>query len=226
MDKLEQAKKLAVFAKNPELAQYLEVQNLSNKLDIAIESLQNLADKEPPETAPFPDFPEQKEVIFPDIQKVEVSNFPKTEAPIIKISPPKVEVNVPDVIVPEIIVPEIDTKGIEQAIKDSKLEIPLDEERVAVKLSEEDLKKIGEATGKNVKVFGGGGNGLAIEAAVKDVKTAIEAQGGGVAYDSIYLTQGTTDDVWTYKLLGATVQTTTINYTDSSKAIILSVIKS
>lgn len=42
MDKIEQAKKLAVFAKNPELAQYLEAQNISDKLEKVVEAISNI----------------------------------------------------------------------------------------------------------------------------------------------------------------------------------------
>jgi len=42
MDKIEQAKKLAVFAKNPELAQYLEAQSISDKLEKVVEAISNI----------------------------------------------------------------------------------------------------------------------------------------------------------------------------------------
>ena len=42
MEKIEQAKKLAVFAKNPELAQYIEAQNISDKLEKVVEAISNI----------------------------------------------------------------------------------------------------------------------------------------------------------------------------------------
>lgn len=55
---------------------------------------------------------------------------------------------------------DVDLTGIQERldklIEKETQEIPLEEGRVPVKLSEEDLKAIGKATGENVRVVGGG----------------------------------------------------------------------
>lgn len=45
------------------------------------------------------------------------------------------------------------------------------------------------------------------------------------SYDTVELTQNTTQDIWAYKLNGVLTNTVTITYTDSSKATISSVVK-
>ena len=49
--------------------------------------------------------------------------------------------------------------------------------------------------------------------------------GGGTAYDIMYFTSNTLTDVYTYYLASVLVQTITITYTDTTKAVLFSVAK-
>ena len=46
-----------------------------------------------------------------------------------------------------------------------------------------------------------------------------------VKHDSIYPTFNATSDVWEYKASGTTVATVTVNYVDSTKAVITSIVR-
>lgn len=67
-----------------------------------------------------------------------------------------------------------------------------------------------------------------LETAVAATNTRLGEMSAGLItakHDSIYPTFNATSDVWEYKLLGATVQTLTINYVDATKQVISSVVR-
>lgn len=163
-DKLEKLKKFSDFTDNPELAIFEELLKTNEKLE-------EISSKEMPEMPEFPEIPEPKEVIFPDVQKVEVINQQE----------PVINVNVPDVIVPEIKLPElpefpeiptpivnIDTKGLDQGLKDineTLKDVPTVENPMPVVLvwKDETYKAEGGKETKVVGGFGGGAQLIAIE---------------------------------------------------------------
>ncbi len=115
---------------------------------------------------------------------------------------------------------ENDFTQIEKALKRIekliKIEIPLDDGRVAVKLSDADLKKLAQ--------------GLSFPIAVGTASEDTLAKIPGLSipiHDSVYATYPTSStEKYTYKLLGKTVATVDVVYTDSTKAVLTSVIKS
>jgi hypothetical protein len=97
-----------------------------------------------------------------------------------------------------------------------KFEIPLDDGRVAVKLSDSDLERLGKAIG-NIPWQA---SGTASE------ETLQKVAGLNIpVHDTITAAYASTTDTFTYKLSGRTVATVTITYTDSTKELISTVTK-
>ncbi len=97
-----------------------------------------------------------------------------------------------------------------------KIEIPIEDGRVKVKLSDADLKRIGEGLSFPISI------GTASE------DTLAKIPGLSIPiHDSVYATYPTSStEKYTYKLSGRTVATVDVIYTDSTKATLTSVIKS
>lgn len=99
------------------------------------------------------EMPEIPEVVFPEVQKVEVLNFPEQKAPIVNVTPPSpVIVPAPEVTVEKTEVKFPEVQKVE--VQNSQFTL-VDEEGKVI-----DLKQLGEYIGKNIKVVGGGGGGL------------------------------------------------------------------
>ncbi len=109
-------------------------------------------------------------------------------------------------------------KCLERIEKLVKFEIPLEDGRVAIKLSDADLKKLSEAINIPWQTMGG------------DATESTLSKIPGLSipiHDRIDVSYTSTTDVFTYRNGGVTpVATVTITYTDSSKELISSVIKS
>lgn len=150
--------------------------------------LKEIASKEMPVMPEFPEIPEQKEVVFPDVQMVEVINQKDTV----------VNVNVPDVIVPPIQIPEInipeqpapivniDTDTLEEELKDINETLkdkPTKENPMPVVLVFNGEEYKPEAGKSGVGGFGGGSALIATEQNTANTVTAINnlatALGGG-----------------------------------------------
>lgn len=72
------------------------------------------------------------------------------------------------------------------------------------------------------------GNVDGLETAVAATNTRLGEMSAGLVtakHDSIVPTFNATSDVWEFKLSGVTQQTVTINYTDATKAVITSVVR-
>lgn len=65
----ENQKKILTFAEDSNLAIFDELQEVNLQL-------KKLVEKPTPEFPAFPAYPQQKEVVFPTIQKIECTNFP------------------------------------------------------------------------------------------------------------------------------------------------------
>ena len=67
-----------------------------------------------------------------------------------------------------------------------------------------------------------------IATGVAGITTRLNEMGAGLVtakHDSIYPTFNATSDVWEYKSSGTTVATVTVNYVDSTKAVITSIVR-
>jgi len=158
-EKLKRAKKV-VQAGSVELAQLEESMAMNEKLDLLLAKEMTF-----PEQEPFPEIPEFPSEIsvsnLPEVQKVEVLNFPKQDAPIVNIEAPKapivnveapiVEINNKEVVAELKNITEIlsQEEGIEKTeIVDAKGEI-VDFQKLFNSLSE----RI-----SNIRIMGGGGS--------------------------------------------------------------------
>lgn len=121
MSKLEDVtkilKKAASLSKGKELGLAKELIALDDKLEdikekteLVIEEQKNRSNEYITEALGYPEFPTEIEVSnFPDIQKVEVTNYPKVKAPIVNVKAPEVNVEAPII--------NIDTETIEDELK-------------------------------------------------------------------------------------------------------------
>ena len=72
--------------------------------------------------------------------------------------------------------------------------------------------------------------GLATDASLQQINTLITNRVSGsltnVAYDNAAFTPNSNNDVWVFKFGASTVRTVTINYTDTTKAVVSTIIAS
>lgn len=190
-----------------------EVKNLSKKID-------NL-----PEPKEIPEFPTEMTINnLPDVQKVEVINFPKQEkqeTPIINVQAPIVNVEKT----------ELNTEKIESGLKTSNdllkdISKKLDKEEIEEEKKEFEKVTLVDEDGKPVRSLGGGGGGVAkyvYDAQGKTINPATEETLQSIAglnipaHDTRELgyTDGNLTTV-TYKLGGSVVATKTLAYTDGN----------
>lgn len=120
-----------------------------------MECMKEMAEKEMPE---MPEMPESMQISnFPEVQKVEVTNFPQQKTPIVNIQPPEVNVEAPIVNIPETKFPD-----------KMKVEVENFPEREDLEWAK-DLVKNGRLKVEVDKVGGGGGGSTSI--AIKEVLT-------------------------------------------------------
>jgi hypothetical protein len=190
-----------------------EVKNLSEKID-------NI-----PKPKEIPEFPTEMTINnLPDVQKVEVINFPKhekQETPIINVQAPIVNVEKT----------ELNTEKIESGLKTSNellkdISSKLDKEEVIEEKKEFEKVTLVDEDGKPVKSLGGGGGGVAkyvYNAQGKTINPATEetlSKLTGFAipeYDEISISYtGSNITSVVYKLSSVIVATLTLSYTSDN----------
>ncbi len=178
--------------------------------------------------------PQEKEIEFPEVQKVEVTNFSEQKAPIVNVKAP--EINIPefptefDVKKPKWFSFDPITKKFDDILtffKSSVLKVEVTNQKNEVVIVDKKGNPV-DLTQREVNFKGYSEVGIldhkdaridpASESTLQQVKTAIEAISGGVVYDTMTPTEGSTTDTFVYSLNGVTVQTKTLTYSDSTKS--------
>ncbi len=186
--KITKIRKLAQLGTMPDLVLFNQTEELKAQVDAVKATVDQLPKEIPP-------FPEQKDVVFPDVQKVEITNFPDT-VPVVNVNVPDVivpEIKAPDITIPNVIVPPVDTTGIEQAIKNIHFpafpDLPYNGERIAVALSDRQISQLVDGFNKQVKVSVSGGSasgGAKIIEAINNISPPsydiLSASAGGYDY--------------------------------------------
>lgn len=204
------------------------------------QSVKDLAEEvrkqKPPEVTvepPLVNIPEIKvpeakvTVTIPEIQ------IPEIKIPEIKVPKPEVTVNLPEQPAPIVNVPapivnidipkETEVKGLQGFIKQILAAVS----SLASKSIHQDVDRLNplpvllvDVDGMPYKAKGGGGI-----ASFSGGGAPIQGGFNLPKYDQIDYSEGSTTKVFTYKMNSATVSTITINYTDSTKATLSSIVK-
>lgn len=160
-------------------------------LETINETVQKLVDKPDvvvPKLPPFPVIPEPKEVVFPKVQKVEVTNFPEQKAPIVNVPAPIV--NIPQMKTPTVDI-TLNQDKTEKLLGEIK-EVLSKEPEIEEKPTKENPLPVELIFDKKAyKAMGGGSGGGGYGIAMKETNVRIDDT--NTKLDTINTTLGTLD---------------------------------